>query len=139
MRVFASLFRWIADTFHQLLEGLERFLYSVDEWLRFRSGENRATVVSKAVLGLMWAMVSYVVRICVNLLIEPQLNPIKHFPVVTVSHKILLPTINKVGKAHDRPRWAPLAGISAGPGYRLRVARRVRLPGLGAEGELAAV
>jgi hypothetical protein len=27
----------------------------------------------------------------INVLVEPQLNPIKHFPVVTVSHKILLP------------------------------------------------
>ena len=26
-----------------------------------------------------------------TLLIEPQVNPIKHFPVVTVSHKIMLP------------------------------------------------
>ena len=32
-----------------------------------------------------------VIRFCVKLLIEPQINPIKHFPVVTVSHKILLP------------------------------------------------
>jgi len=33
------------------------------------------------------------VRFCVTLLIEPQLNPIKHFPVVTVSHKLLVPMI----------------------------------------------
>jgi hypothetical protein len=31
-----------------------------------------------------------VLRFCVNVLIEPQINPIKHFPVVTVSHKLLL-------------------------------------------------
>jgi hypothetical protein len=99
IRVFAALFRWIADSFHQLLEGIERLLYTVDEWLRFRSGESRPTVVSKAVLGLLWAMVSYVIRFCVNLLIEPQINPIKHFPVVTVSHKILLPTLDVFGKA----------------------------------------
>jgi hypothetical protein len=27
-----------------------------------------------------------------TLLVEPQINPIKHFPVVTVSHKLILPT-----------------------------------------------
>ena len=27
--------------FHQILEGLERVLYFVDEWLRFRRGEHR--------------------------------------------------------------------------------------------------
>ncbi len=90
-RVFAAMFRFITDSFHQLLETLERFLYTVDEWLRFRSGENRLTVATKAVLGMFWAVVAYVVRFIVNLLIEPQVNPIKHFPVVTVSHKIIFP------------------------------------------------
>ena len=42
-------------------------------------------------LGLVWVVVAYLVRIYVNLLIEPQVNPIKHFPVVTVSHKVILP------------------------------------------------
>ena len=41
---------------------------------------------------------AYAVRVCVNLLIEPQVNPIKHFPVVPVSHKLLLPTIPHVAK-----------------------------------------
>ena len=90
-RVFAAIFRFITDTFHQMLEALERFLYTVDEWLRFRSGENQLTVATKAFLGMFWAVVAYVVRFIVNLLIEPQVNPIKHFPVVTVSHKIIFP------------------------------------------------
>jgi hypothetical protein len=30
-----------------------------------------------------------VIRFCVTLLIEPQINPLKHFPVVTVSHKLI--------------------------------------------------
>ncbi|MFM1902476.1 MAG: hypothetical protein RLZZ440_376, partial [Planctomycetota bacterium] len=33
------------------------------------------------------------------LLIEPQLNPIKHFPVVTVSHKLLVPMIPMVASS----------------------------------------
>ena len=45
----------------------------------------------KAVLGLVWGVVTYAVRIYLNLLVEPQLNPIKHFPVVTVAAKIMLP------------------------------------------------
>jgi hypothetical protein len=45
----------------------------------------------KALFGVLWGVLTYVVRIYVNLLIEPQVNPIKHFPVVTVSHKIILP------------------------------------------------
>jgi hypothetical protein len=86
-----NVFRGIMDGFAVSLEWIERLLYGVDEWLRFRGGDNRATLAVKAVLGLAWAVVAYVARIYVNLLIEPQANPIKHFPVVTVSHKIILP------------------------------------------------
>jgi hypothetical protein len=68
---------------------MERLLYTIDEWFCFKSGESRLMLAVKAVLGLVWFLVTYVIRFCINLLIEPQINPIKHFPVVTVSHKLL--------------------------------------------------
>ncbi|MBX6314269.1 MAG: hypothetical protein IRY99_15355, partial [Isosphaeraceae bacterium] len=86
-----GLFRLVMETFDRLLDGLDRLLYTVDEWLRFRSGEGPVTLAAKAALGVAWFVVAYVVRFCVNLLIEPQVNPIKHFPVVTVAHKLTLP------------------------------------------------
>lgn len=86
-----GLFTLIMDAFHWLMDGLERVLYAVDEVLRFRSGESHVTLALKAVLGVLWSFIHGVVRFCVTLLIEPQANPIKHFPVVTVSHKLLLP------------------------------------------------
>ncbi len=79
------------DFFKHVLEGLERVLYEVDEWLRFKSGETELTLRIKAVLGLPWAIVRFVVGFLVTVLVEPQINPIKHFPVVTVSHKVILP------------------------------------------------
>ncbi len=88
-----GLFTLIVDAFRWLMDGLERVLYAVDEWLRFRSGESRVTLGLKAILGLVWGIVRGVVRFCVTLLIEPQINPIKHFPVVTVSHKLVLGTL----------------------------------------------
>ena len=72
---------------------------AVDEWLRFKAGESPVSLWLKGILGIFWFYVSYVVRFAVNLLLEPQINPIKHFPVVTVSHKLLLPTIPHFGKA----------------------------------------
>jgi hypothetical protein len=48
------------------------------------------------VAGIFWFFLTYVFRFCWNLLIEPQINPIKHFPVVTVSHKLLLPLIPNI-------------------------------------------
>ncbi|MCU0979564.1 MAG: hypothetical protein MUF25_10415 [Pirellulaceae bacterium] len=89
IRVFAAAFHWIMDSFHYLLNGLERMLYTVDEWLRFRSGDNRLSVLVKVVGGGIWFFVSYVTAFVFTLLLEPQINPIKHFPVVTVSHKLL--------------------------------------------------
>ncbi|MDR3634516.1 MAG: hypothetical protein P4L84_11985 [Isosphaeraceae bacterium] len=86
-----GLYRWVLIVFQQCLEAVERFLYAVDEWLRFRSGQPRGSLVAKAAFGFVWFFVAYLVRFYVNLLIEPQVNPIKHFPVVTVSHKIILP------------------------------------------------
>jgi hypothetical protein len=86
-----GLFHFIMAFFKSLVEAIDRSLYTVDEWLRFRGGEGRGTFVWKLVLGTLWFLVTYVVRAYVNLFIEPQTNPIKHFPVVTVSHKILLP------------------------------------------------
>ncbi len=93
IRFFMGLFWLVIDFFKGVLEGVERLMYGVDEWLRFRSGENAATLCLKAGLGAVWALVAYVLRFCVSLLIEPQINPIKHFPVVTVSHKLLVPLI----------------------------------------------
>ncbi len=91
IKVFAAVFRFIIDSFQWMLKTFEQVIYTVDELLRFRSGENWLTLVAKAVLGLFWSVISYVVRIYITLLIEPQINPIKHFPVVTVSHKMILP------------------------------------------------
>lgn len=79
---------WIIDTFRQVLNFIERFLYAVDEWLRFHSDESWLSIVAKAFLGVIWSFVSFLIRIYINLLIEPTLHPVKHFPVVTVAHKI---------------------------------------------------
>ena len=88
---FIALFEVVTNFFKRVLETFERFMYAVDELLRFRSGQNLPTLVVKAVLGFVWAIVAFFVRAIVTLLIEPQINPIKHFPVVTVSHKFLVP------------------------------------------------
>ncbi len=91
MRIVKTFVQATMEFFHEALEAMERFLYAVDEWARFRSGETRAATVFKAVFGSVWFFVNYFIRFCVTLLIEPQINPIKHFPVVTVGHKIILP------------------------------------------------
>jgi hypothetical protein len=122
-RLLAGLFWMILDLFKWLLENVERLLYTVDEWLRFRTGESRVSFAAKAVLGLVWFVLTYVIRFCVNLLIEPQINPIKHFPVVTVSHKLLLPCI---------PAFAGVLELTMERGLAIAVATAVitGIPGI---------
>ncbi|MCA9519982.1 MAG: hypothetical protein KC609_03380 [Myxococcales bacterium] len=86
-----ALIHWILDLFRGIVDRIERLLYSVDDTLRLREGEAKPKVVLKALLGLPWSLVSYVVRLYINVLLEPKYNPVKHFPVVTVGHKIILP------------------------------------------------
>jgi hypothetical protein len=84
-----GLFRLILEFFKKVLELLQRFLYTIDEWLRFRQGESWFSLALKALAAPVWRFVAYILRFAVNVLIEPQINPIKHFPVVTVSHKLV--------------------------------------------------
>ena len=108
VHLLLGLFTLIVDAFRWLMDSLERVLYAVDEWLRFRSGESGVTLALKAVLGIVWTVIHGVIRFCVTLLIEPQVNPIKHFPVVTVSHKLLLPLAYT---SHPATVPSTLAGI----------------------------
>ncbi len=116
--VLPNVFRGIMDFFAAGLELVERGIYAVDEWLRFRGGEGRLSLGFKAVIGLVWGIIAYFARIYINLLIEPQINPIKHFPVVTVSHKMMIPMIGEVYKGLSvvlRPLGPQLTKIIAYP------------------------
>lgn len=93
-----GLFALVVQFFQQILGAIDRTFYAVDEWLRFRSGEGRSALVFKLAFGTTWFCLTYIFRFAWNLLVEPQINPIKHFPVVTVSHKMLLPLIPSLSK-----------------------------------------
>jgi hypothetical protein len=111
-RILPGLFALIADLFQSMLEQFERILYTVDELLRFRQGESSFAVALKAAAGFVWFFATYLIRIYVNLLIEPQINPIKHFPVVTVSHKIILPLSGQLIQVYRAPLM-PLGPVIA--------------------------
>ena len=63
--------------------------------------------------GSAWFWIAYVVRFLVNVVAEPQLNPIKHFPIVTVAHKIMLPQLGLLTKLLTPPMNPELAGFLA--------------------------
>jgi len=89
--ILPGLFDAVMGFFKAVVDFVEVRLYEVDQWLRFRRGDRWPSLVGKGLFGLFWAVIAYVFRFGVNLLFEPQVNPIKHFPVVTVSHKLILP------------------------------------------------
>jgi hypothetical protein len=90
-RVLPGLFALIGNVFRALTERFERAIYAVDAYLLFHRGDGKLSIALRGALGVVWFFAAYLGRIYVNLLIEPQVNPIKHFPVVTVAAKIMLP------------------------------------------------
>jgi hypothetical protein len=88
-----GLLTYISHGFRKTFDLIEKAIYAVDERLRFREGQGPISFASKLVFGVFWFFFTYLFRFVWNLLVEPQINPIKHFPVVTVSHKLILPTV----------------------------------------------
>ncbi|MBL0214393.1 MAG: hypothetical protein IPQ07_10950 [Myxococcales bacterium] len=95
-RIVPGLVKYILEFFGKLADLVDRALYRVDELLRFRSGQSSIKLVIKGVLGTFWFVIAYVLRLYVDLFIEPTTNPIKHFPVVTVAAKIMIPIIPSI-------------------------------------------
>jgi hypothetical protein len=91
IEVVPALFHFVMDSFKWAVGEIERLLYSVDQWLRFHRSESQLTLIGKGVLALVWSGFAYLVRSLVILVLEPTFNPIKHFPVVTVAAKLMLP------------------------------------------------
>jgi hypothetical protein len=90
-RFLPGLVRYVLDLFARLADLVDRAMYRVDELLRYRSGQSSVKLVLKGILSVFWSAIAYVLRLYVDLFIEPTTNPIKHFPVVTVAAKILIP------------------------------------------------
>lgn len=107
--VLLRLFQFIMDIFKNMVIFLEDMLYSVDDFLRFRKGDFLIMQIIKAVIGKIWYLITYVFRFTLNLIVEPQVNPIKHFPIVTISHKLILPFSIIITKA-SRDMAKPLLG-----------------------------
>lgn len=106
----------IIDWFRSLGNWIERQLYAVDEWLRFRSGDSQGSLAFKAFLGLLWFPLAYTFRFVFYLLVEPQINPVKHFPVVTVSHKVIWPMVPQIAESIGVSPWTVGMFVNGIPG-----------------------
>nr|MBA2538148.1 hypothetical protein [Deltaproteobacteria bacterium] len=125
-RLIPGAVKLILDVFAKLIERFDRAIYRVDEWLRFRKGQSILIVIIKGTLGALWFVVTYVLRLYINLFIEPTINPIKHFPVVTVAAKLIIPIIPAL-QASLTNATEPLLGAAASAFAAFNV---IMLPGL---------
>jgi len=120
----------VVQGFSTVLHTLEHCQYTVENRLRSQASEGRLAFAGKALLGLLWFWVSYVATIYIVLLIEPQINPIKHFPVAHAADT------DWTVAGDDTPVRAGLRQPAADWNDRIPAAGPLRLHGLGAEGEL---
>ena len=89
--LIVGLVRWVIDLFGWAMHGIEQGLHRVDEAVSHHHDEGRAVTVVKAIIGPVWRAISYGIHFYAAVLVEPQVNPIKHFPVVMVADKFMLP------------------------------------------------
>ena len=89
--LITGLVRWVIDLFGWLMHGIEQGLHRVDEAVSHHRDEGRSVMAVKAIIGPPWRAISYGIHFYAAVLVEPQINPIKHFPVVMVANKLMLP------------------------------------------------
>ena len=87
--VLHGIYRVVNQFFKRITESVQYVLFLVDEWLRFRSNESRLTMAVRAVLGVLWFPVGYLVRLYFLMLVEPTINPLK-LPLSILAAKFLV-------------------------------------------------
>jgi hypothetical protein len=85
-----GLIRLTLALFKRIIEALEYVLFSVDEWLRFRSGDSGLSMAVRAAGTVLWYPISFLVRFYLVVLIEPGFNPLKA-PIAYLAAKFMAP------------------------------------------------
>lgn len=116
INLIPGLIATILSWFKALANWGERRLYDVDEALRFRAGDSHRSFVLKALGGLIWFPIAYTTRFMFYLLVEPQINPVKHFPVVTVGHKVIWPMVPQLANWTGLSIWTVSMIVNGIPG-----------------------
>lgn len=90
VRLFKGLVNLTMYLFKEAVSTLEGVLFTIDEWLRFRTGESRTWTAFRLIGGLIWFPISWFLRFYIVVLVEPGFNPIK-FPITSVAAKFVYP------------------------------------------------
>lgn len=86
-----GLIRELLHFFKEVTRRFEQGLHRIEEVLSHQLGESRWQLALKSVFVPVWKLLESIIQFYVTVLVEPQINPIKHFPLVTIAHKLMLP------------------------------------------------
>jgi hypothetical protein len=86
-----GLVRELLHFFKEVTRRFEQGLHRIEELLSHQLGESGLALVVKSLFAPVWNFTEAVIQFYVTVLVEPQVNPIKHFPLVTIAHKLMLP------------------------------------------------
>jgi hypothetical protein len=105
--LITGLVRLTIQVFKNIINLLDYTLFSVEEWLRFRAGDGRSSLLLRTVLGVFWFPIAYVLRFYLVVLIEPMINPVK-LPISILAAKVVYPLLISVGIFSLAPLGSPL-------------------------------
>jgi len=107
IRSAPAVLRWVNDFFRELVYVVEWVLARTEDWLRLRGRSGAVAVVVRAVAGLFWMPVAFLLRFYTVVLIEPMLNPLK-LPLSILFAKFVYPLLAVLGLFTLQPLGSPL-------------------------------
>jgi hypothetical protein len=125
--LFIGLIQQLLFFFKELTRRFAQLLHRVEESLTHHLEEGWPSLIAKAVLAPIWRFAEALIQFYVTVLVEPQVNPVKHFPIVSIGHKLLLPFLPAITAAFVEVSSAVLPKVIAYPLVTLTI---VLLPGL---------
>ena len=86
-----GLIQQLLYAFKEAMRRIAQGLHRVEEGLMHHLHEPIGGFLVKALAAPLWVLAESLLQFYITVLVEPQVNPVKHFPVVTVGHKLMLP------------------------------------------------
>ncbi|MBK5931786.1 sulfite exporter TauE/SafE family protein [Halochromatium salexigens] len=125
--LFIGLIQQLLFFFKEVTRRFSQVLHRVDEGLTHHLSERWSSLAVKTLLSPLWRLSEALIQFYVTVLVEPQVNPVKHFPIVTIGHKLLLPFLPAITTAFVEVTESVLPKVIAYPLVTLTI---VLLPGL---------
>ncbi len=117
-----GLLRLLLWAFKHTIDMTEYVLHTVDEWLRFRQGDSRLSLVVRTIAGLVWYPVAWLARFYLVVLIEPGFHPLKA-PISILAAKFIYPFV--LPQMPELARWLE---PNLGRGLAYVIASLIALP-----------